>query len=118
MSTVYRPPAGYALMGAIVVLTLATAIIHLSLGLTLFILNGIGYIVLLALLYAPIPGLAPYQQYVRYVLLAYTALTVILWLPLGTPYTGLGYITKLIELGLIAVLTVEATQVRRSTTSS
>lgn len=110
----FRPPVNYSLMTSVVVLTLATAIIHLLLGLPLFILNGIGYIVLLALLYAPISQLAPYQHYVRYVLIAYTGLTIILWIFLGIPYTGLGYITKLIELILIVVLAVEATRVRQS----
>lgn len=114
MTTDFRPPVNYALMASVVVLTLATAIIHLSLGLTMFVLNGIGYIVLLVLLYAPISQLAPYQHYVRYALIAYAALTIILWFPLGTPYTGLGYITKLIELALIALLVVEASLVRRA----
>lgn len=45
-----NPPAGYALMGGIILTTLITAIVHLSFGIPLFVLNGLGYLGLLVLL--------------------------------------------------------------------
>lgn len=92
----------------IVVLTLATAIIHFTLVFpsVLFILNGLGFLVLLAALYAPLSMLAPYRGWVRWALLGYTALTVILWLIMGLR-APIGYITKAIEVALIVLLLLE-----------
>lgn len=109
----FRPPAGYPLMIAIVLLTLATAIIHLSFGVPLFVLNGIGYIGLMVLMYLPPPKFWPLQQIVRFVLIAYTALTVVLYVMGGPPFDALGLATKAIEVLLIAALAVEATRARR-----
>ena len=54
----------------IVVLTLATALIHLQLNFPdpVFILNGLGYLTLLAALFLPIPRIARYRNVVRFVL--------------------------------------------------
>jgi hypothetical protein len=94
----------------IIVLTVATAAIHLYLGLTVglppFILNGLGYLVLLAALYAPIPQLAPYKDRVRWVLVGFTALTIVLWVAIGER-TLIGYLDKLIEVALITLLLLE-----------
>ena len=96
----------------IIVLTLTTAVIHLylgSLGLPMFVLNGLGYLVLLAVLYAPIPQLAPYKNVVRWALIGYTALTIVLWLVITRGNsTTLGYLDKLVELALIALLVLES----------
>ena len=96
----------------IVILTLTTAIIHLylgSLGLPLFVLNGLGYLTLLAALYGPIPQLAPYRNAVRWLLVGFTALTVVLWLVItGGASTALGYIDKVVEVLLIVLLVAEA----------
>ena len=49
----------------IIALTIATAIVHLYLGfqgLPLFVLNGLGYLALLAALCLPIPRLDPYRD--------------------------------------------------------
>ena len=95
----------------IIVLTLATAIIHFTLVFpsALFILNGLGYLALLAAVYAPIPALAPYRHLARWALLGFTALTVILWVFMGLR-APIGYITKLIEVALIALLVLERRQ--------
>ena len=80
----------YAKMGplqyAIIALTVTTALIHFTLVFPspLFILNGLGYLVLLGALYLPIPQLADYRSLVRWALIAYTALTVILWVIMGS----------------------------------
>ena len=92
----------------IIALTLATALIHFTLVFPspLFILNGLGYLALLAALYAPVSALAPYRSLARWALLGYTALTVILWLAIGLR-APIGYINKAIEVALIALLLLE-----------
>ncbi|NJN81352.1 MAG: hypothetical protein HC802_03095 [Caldilineaceae bacterium] len=73
----------------IILLTLTTALIHISLLFpdTLFILNGLGFLVLLAALYLPIAQLRPYQGMVRWLLIAYTAVTLIIWIFIGSRTT-------------------------------
>jgi hypothetical protein len=77
----------------IVLLTLFTAGCHLYLGLNglrrplniftvLFLLNGLGYLGLLAALTLPIPQLSGYRPLVRRVLAGYAALTVASWVVL------------------------------------
>src|ERR1051326_5821498 len=72
----------------IVVLTLATALIHLWLGIALgppglkpfpllFYLNALGYVVLLAALY--LPQLRTVRQRIRWILIVYTVLTIVMW---------------------------------------
>src|SRR5687768_7219348 len=90
---------------AIIVLTVATAIIHFALSFALsfdllFAANGLGYLGLLALLYLPIPALIPYRGVVRWLLIAFTAATVVAWAWIGTRGT-LAFITKAIEVTLI-----------------
>lgn len=96
----------------IVGLTLAAAVIHLILGFgvvgdpfPLFILNGLGYLVLIVALYF-IPQLADKRALVRWVLLGYTALTFVLYFVFNWPdiWGPLGIIDKLIELILIILL--------------
>ena len=98
---------------SIIVLTVVTAIVHLYLGLSIsdpvFILNGLGYLTLLAALYLPIPALAQYRTTTRWVLVGYTALTMVLWLVItGGQSTVTGYTDKVVELLLIALLVTEA----------
>ncbi len=94
----------------IVILTIATAIIHVALGFgfnnPLFILNGIGYAGLLGLLFLPIAQLAAYRGTVRWVLLGYTALTFVLYFVFNWPdiWGPLGLIDKAIELVLMVLL--------------
>jgi len=108
-----RPRIG-ALQIGIIVLTIATALVHLFLGFSfglIFILNGIGYLGLLGLLYLPIPMVAPYRSMVRWILIAFTALTIIAWLILGLHDAGLlAYTTKLIEVVLIVLLFMDGQQ--------
>jgi hypothetical protein len=96
----------------IIVLTIATAIVHLYLGfqgLPLFVLNGLGYLVLLAALYLPVPQLVPYRNLTRWVLVGYTLLTIVLWLVItGGASNATGYIDKVVEVLLIVLLVAEA----------
>jgi hypothetical protein len=100
----------------IFVLTLATASIHLFLaftaipyfglnfGVILFILNGLGYLGLLAALQLPIPQLARFRSAARWALVAYATLTIVLWFIMAPLYDFIGYIDKAIEVALIALL--------------
>lgn len=100
---------GY-LSGAIIALTVLTALIHLFLDFPnpLFILNGLGYLALLAGLYAPsqwlFTGLRPI---LRWVLVAYALMTIVAWLAMGDR-SGLAYVTKAVEALLVLLLVVES----------
>jgi hypothetical protein len=98
----------------IAVLTLGTALIHLQLNFPdpVFILNGLGYLTLLAALYLPIPQIARYRDVVRLVLAGYAALTIFLWILLGAR-TPVGYVDKVIEIALISLLLLDAHRSRR-----
>jgi hypothetical protein len=108
-----RTSTGTALRIVIVVLTLATALVHLSLNFPdpVFILNGLGYLTLLAALYVPISQLAPYRRAVLWVLIGYAALTFLLWLAIGAR-NAIGYVTAADEVALILLLLLEARRSR------
>lgn len=101
---------------AVVGLTAATALIHLILGIgslpdmfgIIFLLNGLGYLALLAGLYF-LPQLQDQRDMVRWALIAFTAVTVILYFVFNLPnsLSPLGLIDKVIELALIALLWME-----------
>ena len=105
--TAPRAPTDTALRTGIVLLTLGTALIHLQLAFPdpVFILNGLGYLTLLAALY--LPQLVRYRNVVRWVLVGYAALTIFLWVLIGAR-TPIGYIDKAMEVALIALLLIEA----------
>ncbi len=92
---------------------LVAALIHFSLNFPdpVFILNGLGYLTLLAALYLPIPRVARYRNTVRWVLIGFTALTIFLWILLGAR-TPIGYIDKAIEVALIVLLLLDARRSR------
>ena len=95
----------------IVILTVATAIIHLTLVHSLmdiaFILNGLGYLALLAALYLPIPFFEGRHSLVRFALMGFAALTIIAWIAIGDKTWWLGYVAKAIEIVLIILLWLE-----------
>lgn len=88
---------------AIIGLAIVTALVHFSLLFPdpVFILNGLGYIALVAALYARL--LASRRSAIRWLFMGYTALTLILWLWIGSR-TPLAYLDKVIELVLLALL--------------
>jgi hypothetical protein len=108
MTTTRTNPDGVLRIG-IAVLTIGTALIHLQLNFPdpVFILNGLGYLALLAALFVPIPRLARYRNLVRWTLLGYAALTIFLWVLLGAR-TPIGYVDKVIEVALISLLLLDA----------
>ncbi len=98
---------------AIVALTVATAAIHFSRAIVdpeirvLFLLNGLGYLALLAALYFPSPALRRRRRLVRRVLMGYTVLTIVLffvWGMMSNAWSAIGLIDKLIEVALVVVL--------------
>ena len=115
-----RTSIGIGLGIGIFVLTLATAGIHLYLALTaipymglnfgvmLFILNGLGYLGLLAALQLPIPQLARFRSAARWALVVFAALTIVLFFVMAPEYTIIGYVDKAIEVALIALLLADA----------
>ena len=98
-------PATIALRASVVVLTLATAAIHASLGGMLFMANAAGYAVLALGMVAPGPA-ARYRWLIRLALIGFTAATIGGWVAFG-PRFGLAYLDKAIEVALIGVLLIE-----------
>ncbi len=99
------------LQWGIVILTSTTALIHLSLGLNTsfttgwpFLLNAAGYAGLLLLYVLNFPILRRQRPVVRWLLIAYAALTVIAWWLMEGARTPLGYFDKLVEITLIVLL--------------
>lgn len=94
---------------AIVGLTVVTAVIHLILGIQsssiLFILNFLGYIALVVALYF-LPQLSGQRPLIRWALVGFTALTVILYFVMNPEALSsvLGLVTKAVEVVLIFLL--------------
>ena len=115
-----RASVGLGLGVGIFLLTLATAVIHLYLaftaipyfglnfGVMLFILNGLGYLGLLAVLQLPIPQLARFRSAARWALVAFAAVTIVLFFVMAPLYDFIGYVDKEIEVALIALLLADA----------
>ena len=107
-------PSSQKLRTGIIVLTVVTAAVHLYLGfqgLPLFVLNGLGYLALLAALYLPVPQLVPYRNLVRWALVGFTLLTIVLWIVITRgSSTAVGYMDKVIEVLLVFMLLAEARQ--------
>lgn len=104
----------------IAALTIATALIHLVLGVAgvvqssftdtlaiLFVLNGLGYLGLWAAGYLNVPALAPYRAQARLALLAFALVTFALYFAFNETRDALGLITKAIELGVVVGVFVE-----------
>lgn len=107
-STEARPRSGL-LRAGILGLGIIISLIHISLLFPdlLFILNGLGYVGLLAAYFLPVPLFQRYHHLVRWALIGYTAITILAWVAIGEkswPEGALGYITKVLEVGLIALL--------------
>jgi len=101
-----RPRIGL-LQIVIILLALIAAGIHLQLLFpdVVFILNGLGYLGLTAAYFLdlPIPFLRDRKRLIRFALIGYAALTLILWLVIGER-TPLGYFTAGVEVLLIVLL--------------
>ena len=96
----------------IILTTLATALIHFSLLFpdVLFILNGLGYLTLLAAYFLPIDLARNNHNLVRWLFVVFVLVTILAWIVMGDkswPAGNLGYLTKLIEIVLIILLLVD-----------
>lgn len=96
----------------IIILTLATAFIHLYLSIqmmasgmsgTLFIMNGLGYLALLAGLFLPLPVIKNYRSLLRILFIIFTLVTILAWAVIGMRSTW-GYVDKAIEVLLVVLL--------------
>lgn len=99
----------------IVILTLATALIHLYLAVTtvgdilttvMFSLNFLAYVTLLAAYFLPFPFLRRYHTLVRYALMALAVVTIVLWLIMGMRIP-LAYVDKSAEVLLVVLLLLD-----------
>jgi len=109
-----RTSAAVGLEVGIFLLALGTAFIlylGLSFGNTLFVLNGMGYLGLLAALQLPTPQLARFRGAARWALVGYAALTIALYF-LEDPGMTIGYVDKAIEVALVALLLADAYRAR------
>jgi hypothetical protein len=79
----------------------------------LFLLNAIGYLVLVAALY--MPALRQYQPVVRWLLILFAAVTIIMYLTIvGLRPNPIGLLTKAVEVALIVLLLIDG---RRASSS-
>jgi hypothetical protein len=107
------------LSAAIVILTLADGLIHLSLDFivfqgrlfagpfsTLFVLNFLASLALIAAFLLS-PRFAPFdRREIDLVIMAWAGIAFVAWFMAGRPGDGLGYVSKAIEVVLILVLVV------------
>ncbi len=95
---------------AIVALAVTAGLIHLSLGSLIFTLNALGYFTLTAGLVLfevwKNPWVIRFRWAPRVGLIGYAAASIVAWLIVGGFYT-LGYVTKVIEVTLIALLVID-----------
>lgn len=96
----------------IILTTFATALIHFSLLFpdVLFILNGLGYLTLLAAYFLTIDLARKNHNLVRWLFVVFVLVTILAWIVMGDkswPAGSLGYLTKLIEVVLIILLLVD-----------
>jgi hypothetical protein len=110
MSFLRTRAAGAVLTTAIVALALTAGYIHLGLGGFLFTMNGLGYVGLAALFVIAAtvghPIVRTFSWAPRVMLGGYAAMTISAYLVMG-PYFTLGWITKGIEVALIALVAID-----------
>jgi len=93
----------------IIVLTLASAVIHFGLLFpdVIFILNSLGYLGFLAAYFLPLPIAKDNPRLVRLAFMGYVVINLLAWVAIGDktwPDGWLGYVTKLIEIALLGFL--------------
>ena len=100
---------------AILILTLATSLIHFALNVTMgrfdpvFTANALGYLALGAAFIFPFSFLKGREKLVHIVFMVYTTITILAWVALGekniaTTQGMLGYADKLVEVLLLLAL--------------
>ena len=98
----------------IILAALATAFLHITLFPDImFTLNGLGYLGLLGAYFLPIPFFQQSHNLVWWILVGYTALTIILWIIMGDKTfvagtsSATGYYAKAAEVLLLSFLWAE-----------
>ncbi|GAP07065.1 MAG TPA: hypothetical protein DEQ80_09545 [Anaerolinea thermolimosa] len=96
---------------AIILAAMVTTVIHFFLGLrfgdVLFLLNALGYVGLTGLFLIPLKFLVPFREWIRWILIAYSALTIVLWAIINGTLDAPGITAKSAEFLLIILLWVE-----------
>jgi len=89
----------------IILLTVATAAIHISLLFpdVVFILNGLGYLSLAGAYFLPFQFFRQRRRLIGWAYMGFTLITILLWVFMGERST-LGYATKAIEVALLLSL--------------
>jgi hypothetical protein len=102
-----------AIRTGVILLTLFAAAVHLSLLFPdpVFILNGLGYLTLLVALYLPSSRLMTHRRVVRWALIGYATLTILLWVVMGER-TLFGYSTTAGEVALVGLVVLEGKRLR------
>jgi hypothetical protein len=100
------------LQGAIILLGIAAILLHLLLGLPpqLSILVGLLYVVLLAAMYLPLPGVSSARPWLRWVLLVFAIANVIGWIIQISEPPLIRFVVPLVEVGLAILVFVESQQ--------
>jgi hypothetical protein len=109
----------------IIVATVITALVHLWLSFLflrtaaerplgiMFLLNGLGYLSLLAAYFMQQPVFRRYHSLIRWLMIGYTAVTIIAWYVVNQPdhlVDPIGLFTKLVEVILIVLLILDRPQ--------
>ena len=101
------PPAGHFAAPSPLLMLVFTALP------VLFYLNFLGYIILATALYLPL--LRRYQRVIRWILIVYTAITILAWFLVTNAQPNLlAYIDKPIEVALIILLLIDDRRARLS----
>jgi hypothetical protein len=100
------------LQAAIVLLGIAAILLHLLLGLPpqLSILVGLFYVVLLAAMYLPLPGVSSVRPWLRWVLVVFAIANVIGWIVQIYEPPLIRFVVPLVELVLAILVFVESQQ--------
>ena len=92
---------------ALALLALVTGVFHITLGLPMMVLNGLGFLGLLAAYLFKLSFITIPRPSLRWLFMGYTALTIVLYFALrgleGFTYLP-GMLIKLVELALLALL--------------
>lgn len=100
-----------AIHAAIILAAMVTMGIHLFLGLRfgdiLFLLNALGFAGLTGLFLIPLKFLLPVREWIRWILIAYSALTILLWAVINGTLDAPGITAKSAEILLIILLWVD-----------
>ena len=81
---------------------------------TLFILTGVGYLAALALMYLPIPVLAPFRSLGKVLMVGIAVAAIIAYISLGY-FDTLGWVTKGIEAALVLAVGADTVLAGKST---